>query len=342
MRIVVVLGLAAAALAAALWLLVGSAGESEHGSNPDLERPQDGGLETGPTLTGGAGGRHAATAAAAARGRLVGRVTREGRPARAAIEARWRPGGHDDRVPAYAFGEWVERAGGLRAAADREPRATTASAEDGTFALDGVRVGVLEVEAAGEDGTRARACVTLPEAGAVLQLDLALETPRSALHGQALTPDRRPVSGSAALLLATGDPLRGAWNAEAAFPLGTVLLADDGTFHFEGLVTGLVAVHLHLSDGTEALSLPVRLPRTEPLLVVVPALGASVRGTVLAVPGETPVGGALVSLSLPPQGIQAAWAASATTGLDGRFERPAPAAGLSVRVRAAGFADDER
>lgn len=326
----VLVALLTAALLAGAWLLLGrDDADSDTHAGSDARTDVTGG--DGPTLSGSAGrGLTAAQAPAGEEGTVVGRVTKNGVPAEAEVEARLLP---------LRFWRGSER--GYNRARLRRPEpvpppfARTRSASDGTFTLAGLPMGAIDLVARAADGSRAGGQVEIPAAGARIGAELALVAPGLTLRGLAITTKGAPAAGRVAAWPVFGDASDLEWIPGAAF--GAADVGTDGTFEVTGLVPGNHAVRLFLPGGGVLLTPGVVLPSDERYEIVVPHFAATLRGRVLGEPGADPVERADVLLWVQEDAGSGPMLLSTTTSSDGRFSLEVPDCGLYVMVEAPGY-----
>lgn len=327
------------AVGAGAWLLLGpSTGES---SAPDEAGERAGvGARAGPTLEGAGGsGRRGATAAAQGRCAVECRVTRDGRPAAAAVEARrvgpalrptfrWTMTDLVERMFAAPAPHGADEPGTVRVAADASGRAL----------LTGLAPGRYLVTARSADGAEALASVALPDDGlrvrALLELrpaDLALDARitwsdgRSPVGTLVLLPRAETRAGVVLMLSAGSD---GAKRGE---------IRADGSARVEGLSALTYDVRAVLGEHLAVSGPPVTLPTKGPYVLSLTAPSAKRSGRVLEAGSDAPVPGALVTAQTAQDG-RTQLLARATADADGRFTLEVVPTQGGLSAEAPGFA----
>ena len=186
---------------------------------------------------------------------------------------------------------WVERmANAVAAPAPPTVEASVVTDDKGTFSFVTARRGTYRVRAAPappQFGTQARVIVK-NVAPSPITLHVG---PGHVLTGHVLDRSDRPVS--ATLVLRSRKIARGTWQSDP--------LANDpttGAFTFPPAPPGTYDVDCIVPGSLRLRGLEVTLPRDEPLVIRVPAGGASLTGTIKG-PGGEPVRGAHIVAVVP-------------------------------------------
>lgn len=275
------------------WMVFGDGGGGEDG-DPYKDGPIDGDEEEGGPGLRGTGGASAGTPRmpGALRGgcTLQGTTRRAGEAVPATVELR-HVSSPDPKNP---FGGGMETQfiarlldGGM---SGKEAIARTSTGGDGTFVFQGLATGLYEVRATTESGAMGFASVSLPAAGARVEVTVEIPDGAHALAGRIEYADGKPFQGS--VLASMGNAfamLMG--GGSKSMPSST---DAAGRFRIAGLAPGKYQISALIPGAMRVMGAPVQVPFEGEYVLTINAVGVEVNGTVIDAETEKPIGGAKV------------------------------------------------